>query len=68
MFRRVVSELNPGLTRLAQTYVPASLADEVVQETWAAVIESLDSFEGESVTKNVDLSDHAEQGSDSGET
>ena len=51
MFRRVVSELNPGLTRLAQTYVPASLADEVVQETWAAVIESLDSFEGRASLK-----------------
>lgn len=41
----VVAELNPGLVRLARTYVSAELADEVVQETWVAVVRSLDSFE-----------------------
>ena len=50
-FRRVVADLNPGLTRLAQTYVSAALAEEVVQETWASVIQALDSFEGRSSLK-----------------
>ena len=44
-FRTVVTALNPGLTRLARTYVTQALAEEVVQETWAAVIRSIDEFE-----------------------
>ena len=44
-FRTVVTALNPGLTRLARTYVTQALAEEVVQETWAAVIISIDQFE-----------------------
>ncbi len=44
-FRTVVTALNPGLTRLARTYVTQALAEEVVQETWAAVIRSIDQFE-----------------------
>jgi RNA polymerase sigma-70 factor (ECF subfamily) len=44
-FRAIVTELNPGLTRLARTYVTQALAEEVVQETWAAVIRSIDRFE-----------------------
>lgn len=44
-FRAVVTDLNPGLTRLARTYVTHALAEEVVQETWAAVIRSIDTFE-----------------------
>lgn len=51
MFRSIVKELNPGLTRLARTYVPAAIADEVVQETWMAVVKSIDSFEGRSALK-----------------
>lgn len=50
-FRRLVTELNPGLTRLARTYVTEALADEVVQETWAAVVRSIDSFQGRSSLK-----------------
>lgn len=50
-FRTLVSELNPGLARLAGTYVPSAIADEVVQETWMAVIKSIDSFEGRSALK-----------------
>ncbi|MGH1489724.1 MAG: RNA polymerase sigma factor [Acidimicrobiales bacterium] len=45
VFRDVVADFNPGLVRLARSYVSAELADEVVQETWVAVLRSLDSFE-----------------------
>ena len=34
--------------RLARQYAPESVAEEVVQETWIAVIEGLDGFEGRS--------------------
>ena len=44
-FRTIVTALNPGLTRLARTYVTQAIAEEVVQETWAAVIKSIDTFE-----------------------
>jgi RNA polymerase sigma-70 factor (ECF subfamily) len=44
-FRTIVTALNPGLTRLAGTYVTRAIAEEVVQETWAAVIRSIDTFE-----------------------
>lgn len=50
-FRAIVTELNPGLTRLARTYVTQALAEEVVQETWAAVIGSIDTFEHRSSLK-----------------
>ncbi len=50
-FRDLVTDLTPGLTRLARTYVTPALADEVVQETWAAVVRSLDRFEGRSSLK-----------------
>lgn len=52
MFRMLVKDLNPGLTRLARTYVAPAIADEVVQETWMAVIRSIDSFEGRSALKS----------------
>jgi len=51
VFRSLVNELNPGLTRMARTYVPAALADEIVQETWLAVIRSVDTFQGRSALK-----------------
>ena len=44
VFRDVVADFNPGLVRLARSYVSAELADEVVQETWVAVLRSIDSF------------------------
>lgn len=50
-FRDLVTDLNPGLTRLARTYVTEALADEVVQETWAAVVRSIDTFQGRSSIK-----------------
>ena len=50
-FRTLVEELNPGLTRMARTYVSEALADEVVQETWMAVVKSIAKFEGRSALK-----------------
>jgi RNA polymerase sigma-70 factor (ECF subfamily) len=44
-FRTIVATLNPGLTRLARTYVTQAIAEDVVQETWASVIKSIDAFE-----------------------
>jgi RNA polymerase sigma-70 factor (ECF subfamily) len=50
-FEQVVDLYGPGLRRLAQAYVPESLADEVVQETWLGFLQSLDRFEGRSSLK-----------------
>jgi len=36
---------------MARTYVPAAIADEIVQETWMAVIKSVGTFEGRSALK-----------------
>ena len=44
VFRTVVTELTPGLIRLARHYVSEALAEEVAQETWVAVICSIDRF------------------------
>ncbi len=51
VFTALVRELTPGLTRLARTYVPSAIADEVVQETWMAVVRSIGAFEGRSALK-----------------
>ncbi|MGI9596962.1 MAG: RNA polymerase sigma factor [Acidimicrobiales bacterium] len=48
VFRDIVDEFTSGLVRLARTYVSGELADEVVQETWVAVVRSIDRFEGRS--------------------
>jgi RNA polymerase sigma-70 factor (ECF subfamily) len=51
VFRSIVSELNPGLLRLARTYVSPALAEVVVQENWIAVVRSIHSFEERSSLK-----------------
>lgn len=47
-FRRVVTALHPGLVRMARIYVGDAFAEEVVQDTWLAVIRHIDRFEGRS--------------------
>ena len=48
-FETLVSRYDRSLRQLARTFVhTASAADDVVQETWLAVIRGLDSFEGRS--------------------
>ena len=51
-FAELVTELTPALTRLATMHVPSrAVAEEVVQETWIAVIEGIDRFEGRSALR-----------------
>jgi len=51
-FAGLVDGLSPAMLRLARTYVPTrSAAEEAVQETWLAVLEGLDRFEGRSSLK-----------------
>lgn len=46
-FLRLVDELHATLVRLARGLVPsAAVAEEVAQETWVAVLEGLDRYEG----------------------
>lgn len=51
VFRELVSSLNPGLVRMARTYVSPAIADEIVQDTWMSVVTSIGSFEGRSKLK-----------------
>jgi RNA polymerase sigma-70 factor (ECF subfamily) len=50
-FDDLVGELTPGMVRIARMYVSAALADDVVQDTWLAVIDAIDTFEGRSSLK-----------------
>jgi RNA polymerase sigma-70 factor (ECF subfamily) len=51
-FREVVRRHDRAMRRLARSFVPTpSVADEVVQETWLAVISGLAAFEGRSSLK-----------------
>ncbi|HEX6021827.1 MAG TPA: sigma-70 family RNA polymerase sigma factor [Solirubrobacter sp.] len=51
-FAELVDAWGPSMLRLARTHVPShSIAEEVVQETWVAVLNGLDRFEGRSSLK-----------------
>jgi RNA polymerase sigma-70 factor, ECF subfamily len=51
-FMKLVDEYGPALLRVARMYVPsAAVAEEVVQETWIAVLTGIDRFEGRSSLK-----------------
>lgn len=51
-FRSLVRELHRPLTRVAFTFVGSqAAAEEVVQDTWVAVIDGLDGFEGRSTLR-----------------
>jgi RNA polymerase sigma-70 factor (ECF subfamily) len=48
-FRELVREYQPSLVRVARIYVPTHVAaEEVAAETWLAVLNGLDRFEGRS--------------------
>ncbi len=48
-FRKLVEEHGPFLMRLALMHVPSrAIAEEVVQDTWLAVLNGIDRFEGRS--------------------
>ncbi|MGH2872470.1 MAG: RNA polymerase sigma factor [Solirubrobacteraceae bacterium] len=51
-FRGLVERHDHAMRRLARSFVPSdAVADEVVQETWLAVIQGLDGFAGRSSLK-----------------
>ena len=51
-FAALVDELSPALLRLALMHVPSrAIAEDVVQDTWIAVIRGIDRFEGRSALR-----------------
>lgn len=51
-FMELVDAWGPAMLRLARQFTPSrAVAEEVVQETWVAVLEGLDRFEGRSSLK-----------------
>ncbi|MEM6110288.1 RNA polymerase sigma factor [Mycobacterium sp. 050272] len=51
-FAQLVDEYSPALLRVARTYVAdAPAAEDVVQETWIAVVKGIGGFEGRSSLK-----------------
>jgi len=51
-FAALVREYHPSLVRVARMYVPTqAAAEEVAQETWLAVLNGIDRFEGRSSLK-----------------
>jgi len=52
LFRQLVRELTPVLTRLARGYTPTdAAAQDAVQDTWLVVVDKLDTFQGRSSFK-----------------
>jgi RNA polymerase sigma-70 factor, ECF subfamily len=48
-FAQLVDQHTPSLLRVARGYVPSrEIAEEVVQETWIALLKGIDNFEGRS--------------------
>ena len=48
-FGQLVDQHTPSMLRVARGYVPSrEIAEEVVQETWIALIQGIDNFEGRS--------------------
>src|SRR5207253_103968 len=51
-FRALVTRHHAAMVRVARFYVPTrAIAEEVVQDTWLAVVEGIDRFEGRSSLK-----------------
>ena len=50
-FRELVELHDAGLRRMARLYVPAAVAEDVVQDTWLTVIRGIANFEGRSTLK-----------------
>ena len=48
-FAQLVDQHTPSMLRVARGYVPShEIAEEVVQETWIALVKGIDNFEGRS--------------------
>ena len=51
-FAHLVDQHTPALLRVARGYVPSrEIAEEVVQETWIALLKGIDNFEGRSALR-----------------
>ena len=51
-FAELIDRHSPAMVRVARTYVPSrAVAEEVVQETWIAVMRGIEGFEGRSSLK-----------------
>ena len=50
-FAELVERYHSAMIRVASTYVPAALAEEVAQESWIAVMRGLERFQGRSKFK-----------------
>jgi RNA polymerase sigma-70 factor, ECF subfamily len=49
VFQDLFTRLYPGMKRMARGYVASDvIADEIVQETWLAIINGIDAFQGRS--------------------
>ena len=49
VFAQLVNQHTPSMLRVARGYVPShEIAEEVVQETWIALLKGIDNFEGRS--------------------
>ena len=49
VFAQLVDQHTPSMLRVARGYVPShEIAEEVVQETWIALVKGIDKFEGRS--------------------
>jgi RNA polymerase sigma-70 factor (ECF subfamily) len=49
LFAQLVDQHTPSMLRVARGYVPSrEIAEEVVQETWIALLRGIDNFEGRS--------------------
>jgi RNA polymerase sigma-70 factor (ECF subfamily) len=46
-----IASLYPAMLRFARTIVPPAVAEDVVQETWIAVLKGADAFEGRSTLR-----------------
>jgi RNA polymerase sigma-70 factor (ECF subfamily) len=52
VFAQLVDEHTPSMLRVARGYVPSrEIAEEVVQETWIALLKGIDKFEGRSTLR-----------------
>ncbi len=62
-YEKLVTVFSPWMQRVARKHVQsAGLAEDIVQETWLAVLRELGTLPRSLVTQNLDLSDPGEPG------
>lgn len=50
-FRLLVATMHAPLVRMARIYLPASVAEDAVQDTWTSVVRTIGAFEGRATIK-----------------